>query len=567
MAASSQDRLLHQLEECRSRFGRGEAARVVQLLSTLGKRRFSDTASLIRFHEGLLFLRAFPQGPEVVRQSEQLLGDFSKRVEALEKAGADMDDFDPLEVSGNAGTVMQDTLSFDLVRWLVEHVPGAEIVWDDYSEERTMAAVWPHLMPLQEDDGYVEADVPWRQWLQTAAGSKNRNLQWMVRQFAQMPVSDAERSLLYDSLRFPVRWRLENHRFSRTRNWRPVRRPFFHHEPLITRGEVSLARELAQSSPVLHRLSVKQGEAAMNMIREIMLVRYRELYGTTLGDPRSVVRADVGRGVSIYFWNLYPARRLPLRAYVAGFTLKNGVPINYVEAIGLCEWMEVGFNTFYTFRGGEVAWIYAQALRGLVELTGAKCISMYPYQLGDGNEEAIESGAFWFYRKLGFRPGRKDLLKLAQREEQRIARDPKYRTSPRTLRRLASGHVFYELPGSAVGAWDRFSTRKIGMRVNQRMAREFGGSNERIREASSKWLARVLGARIASASWGPLEHTSLENFAKVLALLPDAASWSRQEKQALLQIIRAKPAANEMRYLHLTQTHRRLREVLLRQGS
>ncbi len=168
----------------------------------------------------------------------------------------------------------------------------------------------------------------------------------------------------------------------------------------------------------------------MNMIREIMLVRYRELYGTTLGDPRSVVRADVGRGVSIYLWNLYPARRLPLRAYVAGFTLKNGVPINYVEAIGLCEWMEVGFNTFYTFRGGEVAWIYAQALRGLVELTGAKCISMYPYQLGDGNEEAIESGAFWFYRKLGFRPGRKDLLKLAQREEQRIARDPKYRTSP-----------------------------------------------------------------------------------------------------------------------------------------
>ncbi len=152
----------------------------------------------------LLFLRAFPQGPEVVRQSERLLRDFSKRVEALEKAGADMDDFDPLEVSGIAGTVMQDTLSFDLVRWLVEHVPGAEIVWDDYSEERAMAAVWPHLMPLQEEDGYVEADVPWRQWLQTAAGSKNRNLQWMVRQFAQLPAPDADKALLYDSLRLPV---------------------------------------------------------------------------------------------------------------------------------------------------------------------------------------------------------------------------------------------------------------------------------------------------------------------------------------------------------------------------
>ena len=87
----------------------------------------------------------------------------------------------------------------------------------------------------------------------------------------------------------------------------------------------------------------------MHNIREVMAVRYRELYGTTLGDPNSVVRATLHRGVVMYFWNLPAARRLPLRAYVAGFTLKNGVPINYIEAIGLCEWIEVGFNTFYTY--------------------------------------------------------------------------------------------------------------------------------------------------------------------------------------------------------------------------
>jgi len=37
-----------------------------------------------------------------------------------------------------------------------------------------------------------------------------------------------------------------------------------------------------------------------------------------------------------------------VRFYVAGFSLKNGVPINYIEAIGLCEWIEVGFNTLRT---------------------------------------------------------------------------------------------------------------------------------------------------------------------------------------------------------------------------
>src|SRR5271170_6221705 len=565
MASSPLDRLLHQLEESRSRFGRGEAARVVELLSRLRKQRFSDTASLIRFHETLLFLRAFPHGLEVVRQSQRLLGDFFERVERLEKAGADMDDFDPLEVSGIAGTAMQDTLSFDVMRWLVGRVSDVEIVWDDYSEDRAIGAVWPQLMPLLEEDGDIEPNVPWQRWLQTAAGGKSRNLQWMVRQFAQLPVPDAEKALLYDSLRLPVRWKLDNQRLSRTRNWQPVRRVFFHREPLLTRAEVSLARELAQTPPVLHRLSAKQGEAVLNLVREVMLVRYRELYGTTFGDPRSVVRAEVGRGVSIYLWNLHPARRLPLRAYIAGFLLKNGVPISYFETTGLCEWMEVGFNTFYTFRGGEGAWIYAQALRCLVELAGVKCVSMYPYQLGDGNEEAIESGAFWFYRKLGFRPGRKDLLKLVQREEERIARDPKYRTSPRTLRRLAAGHVFYELAGSEVGAWDAFSTRKIGMKVNQRMAREFGGSSQRIRKASSKWLAQILGVKPAFRT-SP-EQTNFENFAMVLASVRGLSSWSGPEKRALLQVIRSKAEANEMRYWHLTEKHRRLRELLLKLGS
>jgi hypothetical protein len=564
MVSSSLDRLLQQLEESRSHFGRGESTRVVELLSTLGKRKFPDTASLIRFHEALLFLRAFPHGPEVVRQSERLLRDFSRRVEQLEKAGADMDDFDPLEVSGIAGTVMQDTLSFDVMRWLVERILDVEIVWDDYAEERAMAAVWPRLMPLLEEDGDIEPNVPWQQWLQTAAGNKNRNLQWLVRQFARLPVSDVEKALLYDSLRLPVRWKLGNERISRTRNWQPMRPIFFHREPMITRGEVSLARELAQA-PVLHRLSAKQGKTVVERAREVMLVRYRELYGMTFGDPRSVVRADVGRGVSIYLWNLYPARRLPLRAYVAGFTLKNGVAISYFEATGLFEWMEVGFNAFYTFRGGEVAWIYAQALRCLIALTGAKCISMYPYQLGDGNDEAIESGAFWFYRKLGFRPGRKNLLKLVEREERRIASDPQYRTSPRTLRRLAAGHVFYELPGSEVGAWDNFSTRKIGLKVNRHMARDFGGNSQRMRQASSKWLARALAVKATAQE--ALGKATFETFAMVLSLAPGLASWSRQEKQALLQVIRAKPAANEMRYLRLTQMHSRLRAAFLKLGS
>jgi len=566
MAVRSLDRRLTELEQCRYRFSQEEAARVVKLLSILKTQRFSDIPSLIRFHEALLFLRAFPHNASVLRRSERLLESFSPRVEQLRHAGADMEQFDPLEVSGIAGTSMEDTFSFDVVRWLVQLVPqNAEIVWDGDADERAMAAVWPRFMPLLEEDGYVEAGVPWRRWLQEASAGKKKSLKWLLDRFQELPLSDPEKAQLYDSLRLTVRWNLDNLGLSRTRNWKPAPRAFYHRQPLISRTEVSLGQELTQPPPVLRRMSLSQGQAVMNLIREVMLVRYRELYGTTLGDPRSVVRADVGRGVSIFLWNLPLQRRLPLRAYVAGFSVKNGVPINYIEAIGLFEWMEVGFNTFYTFRGGEVAWIYAQALRCLCHLMGTTCISMYPYQLGQGNEEAIESGAFWFYRKLGFRPGRADLRALVEREERRIAHDPKYRTPARTLRRLAEGHVFYELPGSEPGAWDTFSTRNIGLKVNQRMAQKFQGNSQRFRVAASKSLARILDVQLATSR--PQERTSFESLALVLSLIPGLSSWSLGEKQALWQIVGAKTAPDEMKYLHLLQRHRRLREALLKLGS
>lgn len=563
MASGSLKRLLTQLEECRYRFGRGAAAGIVQLLSALAKRQFPDGASLIRFHESLLFLRAFPQGPGAVRAAEKLLRDFPARVEKLRAAGANMEEFDPLEVSGIVASSMQDTLSFDVVRWLVKQLDGVEIVWDEFPAERALASVWPKIIPLIEEDGHVEADIPWQQWLH-AARERGNDLRWLVQQLESLPIPDVEKSQLYDSLQLTVRWHLNDLRLSRTGNWKPVRRVFYHHSPLIGRRVVSLARELVQP-PTLRRLSRREGEAVINMVREVMLVRYRELYGTTLGSPRSVVLANVGRGVSIYLWNLPPARRLPLRAYVAGFTLKNGVPINYIEAIGLFEWMEVGFNTFYTFRGGEVAWVFAQALRCLCRLTGTTCISMYPYQLGHGNDEAIESGAFWFYRKLGFRPGRADLLKLTEREEQKMACDATYRTSSRILRRLAEGHVFYELPSSDIGAWDTFSSRNIGLKVNQRMSKKFQGNSQRFRKSAATWLARVLG--VSTSSWSPLQRTSFANFAVVLSLVPGLRLWSENDKHALLRIILAKSAANEMLYLRLSQKHPRLRKALLKLGS
>jgi hypothetical protein len=623
-AKHSIDRLLNLLEAAKGHFGPGAVATLEELLAQLAPKKFHDPTSLIRFHEALLFYRAFPPGSSLVPKLEHSLDTFHQRVDHIRGLGADMSAFDDFDASGIAGTVMQDALNFDAVRWLARRIPRqVEIAWDDYLDdsqnERALASLWPRIMPLLAEDSDVEANIPWTRWLDSARG-RERPLEWLLRRFEQLPVEadpggskglegsaakkrgrpqtdqekkfahdqqDRARAALYDALRLPVRWRLDNLRLSRTRNWQRPRAIYYHREPLIIRSQVSLARELSQPAPRLTKLSPREGESVMRFIREVMAVRYRELYGTTLGDPGSVVRvnldsaspgsAELGRGVVIHLWNLPPARRLPLRAYVAGFTLKNGVPINYIEAIGLCEWIEVGFNTFYTYRHGETAWIYAQTLRSLCAFTGARCISVYPYQIGENNDEAIDSGAFWFYRKLGFRSGRADLEQLARREEQKIAANPAHRTPPRILRRLAEAHVFYDLDqydleqydldqrGRESGPWDTFSTRNLALRVNRRMAREFDGDSARIREASVAEVSRALGVSLSGCN--PAERRAFENWSLVLALIPDLRRWSRQEKHDVAGIIRAQTASNEMRYLRLTQRHPRLRAELLRLGS
>jgi hypothetical protein len=587
----SLDVVLTNLEAAKSRFGQGAVAEKKALLTHLSSRSFSDARFLLRFHEALLFLRAFPHSASLVPEIEKLLNTFHERIEKLRAAGANMGAFDDFDTSGISGTTMQDTLTFEMVRWLARRIPqNVEIAWDDYEEERAMGSTWPRFIPLLEEDADVEANIPWRRWLDTARG-RERDLEWLIRHFEQLPATPRERAELYDSLRVRLRWHLKNLKLSRTRNWTRPRKIYFHTEPLISRSKVSLAHELAQPAPRLRKLSRREGDAIMQLVREVMVVRYRELYGTTLGDPTSIVRAELGRGVVIYLWNLPPGRRLPLRAYVAGFTLKNGVPINYVEAIGLCEWIEVGFNTFYTYRQGETAWIYAQALRCLCAFTGATTISVYPYQIGQNNDEALDSGAFWFYRKLGFRSGSQELEQLARREEQKIVANPKYRTAKKTLKRLAEAHVFYELSATAeerpfkghvndpvqrsgfssrgvfsasAGPWDTFSTRNLALRVNRRMARDFNGDSVKIREASVKQITRALG--LNASHWTPAERHALENWSLILALIPDLPGWSQKEKRKLITIIQSQVAPNEMQYLRQTQHHPRLRHELLRLG-
>jgi hypothetical protein len=559
--------LLSKAEAARELRGPGCTAQVEKVLAQLKDRQWKDAPSLIRLHDALLFLRAFPQSHEAAAGADRLLAGLAKDVTRLRESGANMDEFDSEAVSGIAGTRLTDTFTYEVARWLTQRYPHqVRADWDMNEDEqyRPMSAALPLFVPLVADDCFVEADTPFLTWLKNAAG-EGRELTWLLEQIDKAAITITEKTALYDSLVVTLKWELADSAASRTLARRAVPHTFFHQEPLIRRNQVSLAEEFKSQPLPVRKLNRTEGEDILNMCRDAVTVRYRELYGTTRGDPDQVYEADPGRGVQIFLWGLPPDRRLPLRAYHAGFTLKNGVPINYIEGISLFEWMEIGFNTFYAYRDGETAWIYSKALHFFHQRTGVRCISVYPYQLGHENDEAIRSGAFWFYRKLGFRPGKPELMALMESEERKIAARKNHRTSPSALRKLAAGHVFYELDQQPRGRWDNFSIRNIGFAVQRQMAGNFGGNPQVMRRLASEALAKSL--RLDLTSWRSLEKSTFENFALVLSLTPEFSAWAETQKQALVEIIRAKAAPDEAGYLRLLQQHSALRDIIVRLGS
>jgi hypothetical protein len=565
--SDSLERLLEKLEELKRPAGAPELRRLRKVMAQIERRKFKTAGELIRFHESLLFMRAYPQDPAHLRRVENLLGSFKQRVEALSADGADdFHAFSEPDASGIAGTSFSALFSYEVVRELARLHPGRlSLDWEGYEEYERFAAVLAPFLPLIEENAYVEPRFPFLDWLRSAQGRDETDLAWLIKRFAEWDAPEREKAAAFNSLKLWLRWEFSDDRRSRTRMKRPVRKIFFHDGALIRRQEISLERELEAPPLPLRKLSRREGQAFLDMGRTTMAARYRELHGFTYGDARTVVRAEAGRGLEIFLWGVAPEHRLPTLAYTAALIFKNGVPHGYAEALSLFERTEVGLNLFYTFRDGESAWIYARMLRLLRQRLGVTVFSVDPYQLGHHNEEGIASGAFWFYRKLGFGPTRPELLKLVLSEERRIARRSGYRTPAHTLVNLASGHVLYGHRRDEGHVWDRFHMRNLGLAVQRRMSERFRGQAQAMRTSSMRRVARALDIR--PLEWSQYEQRAFSDWALLLSLIPGLARWSRDERVALVNLIRAKAAAEETGYLRLLQQHSKLRDAIIKLGS
>jgi len=549
--------LVESLAAVASRFSAEDRQAKLRLFEELAKCPIMRSALLRSFHETLCFLQAYPDDPAVLAQVDRALAGFAARVEQLGPRARQR-----LHDSGIVGTTLDYPFGLPMTRWLVSRSPrDVEIAWKKFGEAERLEEALSLLVAHAEEDALSEGGLGWRRWLRVAkAGRRLTDPQLLIELLERSGLPEETCDWLFESLELPILWRLRSPEGSRTQAKLPWARPFFHRE-ILGRAGFSFVGEVARPLTSIRRAARPVAESLIESARAAMATRLRELHAFSHANPDDVLVADPGRGLRVALIGILPKFRLPLEAYYAFYVLKNGVPVSYGAGWALSGTLEFALNIFESFRQGESAFIVSQILRAYRQLLGMRDVVVDPYQIGRDNPEALRSGAFYFYHRLGFRPRDRAVLRLLEREQRKIAKNPSYRSPLSVLKRLAEAEVYLTLPGGSREPERRLRASQVATLVTRHIAREFAGDR---RAAVSQAVGRVSRALGVSQwrTWPPDERRAFERLAVVAALIPNLDRWPATDRRALVRILRAKGGRSELPYLRLLQDHRRLRRSL-----
>ena len=545
---------LRTLSRLRLQFGGDSAAQRLAAFTTLERARLPNAADVAALHEALCFARAYPDDERVLTRVEGMLAGFERRADLARHREALVD-------SGIAGTEIRFRFFAETAKWLVERWPARlRIDWPAFEDQSLLEAMLPLLVTAAETPGLDEFDYGLRGWIARLKSRRETDAAFLIRRLSRRVPDPFLHEKLADAIDAPFRLAPGSGTPSRTHALASRTPRAFVGRSLASRRP-DLAREVRSAPRAVRALDEREGRAMIDLALAAMVTRSRDLDAFAYGDPRDVRLADCGDGLSFAVIGVRSERRLLLESVYGYLTLKNGVPVGYVLTSALFGSSEIAYNVFETYRGAEAGPIYARVLALTRHLFGSDTFTIYPYQLGDGNDEALDSGAWWFYRKLGFAPADGAARRIMRAEERRMRVNPRHRSSRATLARLARHNLYWSrgpVRGDVIG---RLPLARAGLAVTRALAQRFGSDREAAERASRELaLARLGLARVPRKS--AAEVSAFARWSPLIAILPGLESWSAPERRALLAVALAKGGRRESDFVRAFDRHAKLRRAL-----
>jgi hypothetical protein len=522
----------------------------------LDRLRLTRPKDVLLLHDVLCFMRAYPDDPDLLAQVERMLADFATRGD-LRRFSRD------LENTGVAGTETYFEFYAATAAWLVRRCgENLSIDWSNFEKSERLEPLLSQLALYCESPGLDEFGFGVRGWIEKMKAEDETDAEFLVRRFEQLRLDSSIRDTLLDDLSVPFRLTPGPDTPTRSREKWSESAIAYQATPLM-RSRPKVRDELEIQPRRVRMLSSREGRKLVDLARSAMAVRSRDLDAFAYGDENDVRMVDCGGGIQFAYIGVTPKRRFLLETLYGFLVLKNGIVVGYGTYFGLFGSAEVAYTVFDTFRSAEAGKMYVLVLANAAQLFGFDTFSVDPYQLGEDNEDAIHSGAWWFYQKLGFRPRDATSLGIMRRELRRMRKNPAHRTSAATLRRLATENVYLHLAGRRDDVVGLLPLGNVGLHVTRYLADRFGHDRRRAERVCGREAAALLGVR-SMRSFSPSEHLAWKRWSPLVMVLPDLSRWSRQNKRALVAVVRAKGGRRESDYLQLFDSHRTLRRAMQR---
>jgi hypothetical protein len=522
------------LRAVRARYGAAAEADKQRALATLALQPPRTRAALVRYHEDLLFIVAFPGALTTRRRALRELAGFGALWRALPRGARAA-----AANSGIAGTESRPSLAWPVAAWLVP-LEARVLEWSGLDDEAALGALIALVSGPAARDAWDSGEFPARRWLGWLAGRTDEALRGLVR--AAAAARTAGIAAAWDAAALPVRWQLGDSPRAATHARLPLRSPVL--RTAMRRPIDAPVAHVMRPLEAIERLPRRDAGRVIALARAALAARAREVHAMNYPNPDEVLRCDLGEGVALMLIGTAPPQRLLLEANYGYVLLANGVPIGYGGVSPVYRQANTGINIFDAFRGAEAAYVWLQTLRAFRTLFSVRRFIINGYQFGAGNAEAIASGAYWFYYRLGFRPSLAANARLAAREAERLQRNAAGRSSAADLRRLARGDLHLDLDDmDPADHFDEPLLAAVGAAVARRVG-ELGETPQGGERRLVAEMARLLGVA-ATALRAPAVRAGFARLAPAAALL-DVDAWPNDERRALAGWLLAKGAPQQL---------------------
>lgn len=399
---------------------------------------FQNVNALIGFHDALLLMVAYPPSVQLYHRGEQLLKDFHYYTKKFLRAGKNASD--KLVNSGLRGTEVHAGFTYPLLKALRRNYPAYVFLHSIDEEGADMGTILKNFLPPVEFE-VVNAGIPKDELMDELFGKGDH----LVHLIDAIDVSDIKpelRDQLFDDLKVYAGIILDGTVPDRSSARGLIAEPFVHSE---IQKKIDPKVIIRKNLPLPKDLSEAQEKQLVDHSMCMLATLNRETDPISSCAKSGVTYFELERGVSIALFSMEPGRRMPLESYIGYMLFKNGVPHAYGGAWIFGNRALFGINIFEPFRGGESSLTILQLLRVYHKYFGVIAFSVEPYQFGKDNPEGIESGAYWFYYKLGFRSDDKLLARLAEKEFAKMKANPKFRSSHATLKKFTGSRVTWRI--------------------------------------------------------------------------------------------------------------------------